>query len=643
MADMGGDTGEDAMGRTLQHNDSIDDKEPLVFPPEVQAALSEVFSSDQDPLDEPDFNAIAYINELFPTEQSLANLDDSIAEMRCKIGCIDDDLRHIVRGQGDTSKKMSVEDASVALAEAQSAIVDLFSQIHEIKNKAQESENTVRDITRDIKQLDAAKRNLTSAITTLNHLHMLVGGVTTLKKQKDDRQYGDAANLLQGLQEVISHFNSYSDIPQIKDLATQVKVIQGELGEQILGDFQRAFAADNAKNFVPSRQLAEACLVVSVLEPKYKRSLLKFLLQRELAEYSIVFSEGEESAWLDRIDERYNWLKRHLIEFEERLAGMFPPDWEMSERIAVEFCHLTNKDLEKAMFKRKHEIDTKLLLHAVQRTANFEALLSRRFTGITLSQFEERLKEEAKAEDSNPFKEEEVDSLDANNPFFEDGDDEAKQSEGGPGLTTLPNLTPFHGVISKCFEPYLHIYIESQDQNLVRHLYHNEVGLLAEIIRCINLFQIDLIDRAASEQKKKGHTNLAVEGSSVLHSCGDLFMFYKKCMVQCAQLSTGEPMLALTNVFKKHLKEYASKVLLSNLPKIGCEAKQGATSSTASAAATLSSMTTSLMTRELKDFSAQGLMRDLQSILKEGDSIKLHPDERVFICSVIVTSEYIIG
>ena len=82
------------------------------------------------------------------------------------------------------------------------------------------------------------------------------------------------------------------------------------------------------------------------------------------------------------------------------------------------------------------------------------------------------------------------------------------------------NLTPFHGIISKCFEQYLHIYIESQDQNLV-----------------------ELIDRAAQEQKIKGCTNLAVEGSSVLHSCGDLFMFYKKCMVQFALLSTGKIIL----------------------------------------------------------------------------------------------------
>ena len=95
---------------------------------------------------------------------------------------------------------------------------------------------------------------------------------------------------------------------------------------------------------------------------------------------------------------------------------MFPPDWEMSERIAVEFCSLTCRDLEKSMFKRRHEIDTKLLLHAVQRTANFESLLSRRFTGVTLSSNgpldRNKLQEDTS---NNPFEE----GLEQDNPFFE--------------------------------------------------------------------------------------------------------------------------------------------------------------------------------------------------------------------------------
>ena len=200
----------------MEENDeeTIDLSGPLFFPDSVQAAISEVFSTDEDPLDAAEFSAIDYINEMFPTEQSLTNLDDTIADMKGKISGIDDDLRHIVRGHrsvtaptsdsqsGDSDvlgrSQAGVEDASLALAEAQSSILDLFIQIREIKTKAAESEATVRDITRDIKQLDVAKRNLTTAITTLNHLHMLVGGVITLKKQKEDRQYGDAANLLQG-------------------------------------------------------------------------------------------------------------------------------------------------------------------------------------------------------------------------------------------------------------------------------------------------------------------------------------------------------------------------------------------------------------------------------------------------------------
>ena len=73
----------------------------------------------------------------------------------------------------------------------------IWPQIRDIKAKAGESEAMVRDITRDIKQLDTAKRNLTTAITTLNHLHMLVGGVATLQGLSQKRQYGDAAMLLQ--------------------------------------------------------------------------------------------------------------------------------------------------------------------------------------------------------------------------------------------------------------------------------------------------------------------------------------------------------------------------------------------------------------------------------------------------------------
>jgi len=52
-----------------------------------------------DPLDQADFNEVDYINSLFPTEQSLSNIDDVVSKMEQKIRSIDDDIRTAVQGQ----------------------------------------------------------------------------------------------------------------------------------------------------------------------------------------------------------------------------------------------------------------------------------------------------------------------------------------------------------------------------------------------------------------------------------------------------------------------------------------------------------------------------------------------------------------
>lgn len=52
--------------------------------------LLKVLPSD-DPLDRPDLDLVDYINEMFPNEQSLNTLDDTIAELNFKV-----QLRHLL-------------------------------------------------------------------------------------------------------------------------------------------------------------------------------------------------------------------------------------------------------------------------------------------------------------------------------------------------------------------------------------------------------------------------------------------------------------------------------------------------------------------------------------------------------------------
>ncbi|KAM7333838.1 hypothetical protein ACRRTK_007158 [Alexandromys fortis] len=545
----------------------------LQLTPEVQLAIEQVFPS-QDPLDQADFNAVEYINTLFPTEQSLANIDDVVNKIRLKIRRLDDNIRTVVRGQTNVG-----QDGRQALEEAQKAIQQLFGKIKDIKDKAEKSEQMVKEITRDIKQLDHAKRHLTTSITTLNHLHMLAGGVDSLEAMTRRRQYGEVANLLQGVMNVLEHFHKYMGIPQIRQLSERVKAAQTELGQQILADFEEAFPSQGTKRpGGPSNVLRDACLVANILDPRIKQEIIKKFIKQHLSEYLVLFQENQDVAWLDKIDRRYAWVKRQLVDYEEKYGRMFPREWHMTERISVEFCHVTRTELSKIMRARAKEIEVKLLLFAIQRTTNFEGFLAKRFSGCTLT--DGTLKKlESPLPSTNPFLEEET-TPEMEELALEKGELEQPKKPKAPD-------NPFHGIVSKCFEPHLYVYIESQDKNLS-----------------------ELIDRFVTDFKAQGPPKPNTdEGGAVLPSCADLFVYYKKCMVQCSQLSTGEPMIALTTIFQKYLREYAWKILSGNLPK----------TSSSSGGLTISSL--------LKE--------------KEGSEVaRFTLEELCLICSILSTAEY---
>ncbi|XP_030143688.4 vacuolar protein sorting-associated protein 53 homolog isoform X1 [Taeniopygia guttata] len=546
----------------------------LELAPAVQAAIEQVFPS-QDPLDRADFNAVEYINALFPTEQSLANIDEVVNKIRLKIRRLDDNIRTVVRGQTNVG-----QDGRQALEEAQKAIQQLFGKIKDIKDKAEKSEQMVKEITRDIKQLDHAKRHLTTSITTLNHLHMLAGGVDSLEAMTRRRQYGEVANLLQGVVNVLEHFNKYMGIPQIRQLSERVKAAQNELGQQILADFEEAFPSQGTKRTGgPSNVLRDACLVANVLDPRIKQEIIKKFIKQHLSEYLVLFQENQDVAWLDKIDRRYAWIKRQLVDYEEKYGRMFPAEWCMTERIAVDFCHVTRAELSKIMRTRAKEIEVKLLLFAIQRTTNFEGLLAKRFSGCTLADGTVQKKPEVPPPSTNPFLEDET-GAETDEIVMEKSDTDK------PKKPKVPD-NPFHGIVSKCFEPHLYVYIESQDKNLG-----------------------ELIDRFVADFKAQGPPKPNVdEGGAVLPSSADLFVYYKKCMVQCSQLSTGEPMIALTTIFQKYLREYAWKILSGNLPK----------TTSSSGGLTITSL--------LKE--------------KEGSEVaKFTLEELCLICSILSTAEY---
>lgn len=144
---------------------------------------------------------------------------------------------------------------------------------------------------------------------------------------------------------------------------------------------------------------------------------------------------------------------------------MFPQNWEVSERIAVQFCYDSRDELSRIMTKRKIEIDVKLLLYAIQKTAAFENLLARRFTGITVDENINKQSVLHKPETTKEF---------LGNIKQEDGDIIA---------------SPFQGLIGKCV---YRIFIHNSDPlfnnlkmkctHLISNIFHSSSFSMLKIL-----------------------------------------------------------------------------------------------------------------------------------------------------------------
>ncbi|CAB3229176.1 unnamed protein product [Arctia plantaginis] len=363
----------------MDSNDILDDKDngpevQINFPSSVMSRIEEMMGGTEQ-FDSAEFDAVAYINRVFPTEQSLSGVESAASRCEFHLAGVEHDIRRLVRAQAEQR-----EAGQNALLEAQRCIAELALQVADINKKAERSESMVREITSEIKQLDCAKSNLTAAITALNHLHMLVGGVDKLRTMTRNRQYKEIVLPMQAIMEVLHHFECYREIRELSSLRDQVHAIRTDLASQIRADFKDAFTT-GSKSTISHRTLSEACGVVDILEPKVKQELLKWFINVQLQEYQHLFSPEQECAWISFVERRYAWLKRHLLAFEESLGNVFPHTWKLSEAITQQFCKMTKTELSNIMASRRNEVDVKLLLYAIQKTYNFELLLHKRFIG----------------------------------------------------------------------------------------------------------------------------------------------------------------------------------------------------------------------------------------------------------------------
>lgn len=401
-----------------------------------------------------------------------------------------------------TTQTTSDADSVRRIQDAKAELAELFAKIDNVRERALQTERTIMEMTADIKKLDSTKKNLTLSMTALKRLQMLTTAYEQLRALIQTKQYRECAQLLQVVIQLMEHFKRYRSIDQIAALSKSVADLQRELLEQVCEDFEVTFARAEVQQ--KRTMLAEACQVMDALGDHARTRLTTWYCNTQLREYRQVFRGNDEAGSLDNISRRYSWFNRMLKTYDSEHATLFPPHWRVNEMLANAFCENTRDDyrgiLQRSMRRADGQPpDVELLLSCLQETLDFEHSLEKRFA----------------AGESRS-------SIDTVNS----SDNDKRQG--------------FSQAISEAFEPYLSIWVESQDKQL---------STLIPKYR----------QQPIRNPEEEFHPQLVIPSST------ELFHHYRVTLAQCAKLSTGGRLLELSQTFGRYLDRYSQQVLAYHL------------------------------------------------------------------------------
>uniref|UniRef100_M4BAU0 Uncharacterized protein n=1 Tax=Hyaloperonospora arabidopsidis (strain Emoy2) TaxID=559515 RepID=M4BAU0_HYAAE len=510
----------------------------------VEDFLGKVLPS-EDVLDRPDFDAREFINRKFPDEQSLEDIGDFMGRLCGRMKDLDDSL-----SQASQDQSLAAQQALVDLKEAKVATQQLFQKIHDIRGKAEQSEVTVQEICRDIKQLDYAKRHLQTTLTVLKRLHMLVNAVDQLEFVSSQRNYREAAPLLEAVNQLFTHFDRYTNVDKIVELHRTVRTLQEELGGQIFADFRSIGPMESLEDNFPSTEereavfenLSAACAVVDALGKATRDKLIHLFCNDQLMLYEKQYGEGGESAGLQQAETRYTWFYNLLAAIDFRLNAVFPDQWQMARQLCIQFCECTRTHLLAQIGAHTpDELDVTLLLKSLQRTLMFERDAARRFEGTAERKYElEKMELDEHGEIVDPQSAAVGITLkhrgkqpEADHKLLEKTTVKIGESSGNDSQS-LPTI---RGMISCSFDPFMTAYVALERKNMEQ--------MIDEVMNA------ELVDR---------NGQLPVFSSSV-----NMFAYIRNSMNRCMALTNGQTFFDLQNEFKRCFKLYSQR-LLEKLP-----------------------------------------------------------------------------
>ena len=577
-----------------------------IITPEFYALLKQ-YTGSNDPLEDPNFDPVSYLNEKFPDFKSLDKLPSMIEDFEKQISELDEEIDNLMY-----EKAIYNDQMKQYMTELNNDVGKIIELISKIKTNSDINETTVKMICNDIKNLDNARNNITTTISSLTKLIILITGIEKLEFFVKSKSFKEAANAIAASNDILEYFKEYKHVTQVSQLYSKKDHLCTVLLGAILDEFR------NNIGLVPSNseQLYEACLSINAIGDSAIKSVKTFFTQYKMSPYEEIFDpKMSNPVPFEDTERRFEWLKRTLKEYNEKYDSIFPPSWGMKSQICQEFCRVTKLHLNETLMmnfedsgasidigkdsssslnslngfqnnnstQNKKRIDVDVLVRVLNNTINFENNLhTYLITDFNYFQNPSSQKSQISQNMQNSqhnlslagIKTEKPD-VDAQNNI----DDikmkyETSESYNKPvprlDPNTSPKYSPFRvkGLISESFEPYMVSYVtieEKKLKNLIDELKHND----------------------------------RIEGKLLVSSL-HLFNNIKQAMNRCLTFSKSKTFYDLTRKFKDVFEYYNDRILFNNKIRINAMS------------------------------------------ITEKEKIKLNEEDLKFICHIINTSDYCI-
>ncbi|KAG5507329.1 hypothetical protein GH5_07423 [Leishmania sp. Ghana 2012 LV757] len=371
---------------------------PVHYSEAVERAMAEVCPP-RDALDAADFDPVVYLNSRFPDEASLGALPAFLDEANERLRRTEIQLLKAVEQQASNATS-----AESDLKGAREAVAQLYVRVAEIKTQASDSEEIVKDLCHNIRELDVAKTNLTSSINTLRSMQLWMLQLQVLSSSFEKRRFLQTRDALQEALKYSAMFDKMKALAKVKELNDK----QAQLCQQVEYYIRNTVFGEMNLETMDENLMAEACAVVDLMGEEGKKRLRDRFIDKVLESYSLRFKRGTDEAKLERTERRYVFLRGLLERYDNAFKTVFPRHWCVPQELCVTFCLHTKQELDYALRETVDKIDVVVLTYVIQKTIDMERDLTQmmmwkeefagkrelpvyKYSGMILSAFKEHM------------------------------------------------------------------------------------------------------------------------------------------------------------------------------------------------------------------------------------------------------------